>query len=82
MTDDVLEFNEILERVTSMPVQTRVRLVERVLATVTEELMELNKTPRQSAYGALAHLGKAPTSEEIDQVRREMMGNFTHEEIG
>jgi len=32
--------------------------------------------PYRDFYGALAHLGKAPSAEEIDEVRREMWAGF------
>jgi hypothetical protein len=81
MTDDVPEFDEILERVTSMPLQTRVRFVERVQATVDRDLAEQDDTPKQSFYGIAADLGSAPSAEDIDDVRREVWANFPREDI-
>ena len=37
--------------------------------------------PRRSLYGILAHLGPAPSAEEIDQARAEAWANFPREDI-
>lgn len=36
---------------------------------------------RRSSYGALAHLGPAPSAEDIDEARREAWANFPREDI-
>ena len=36
---------------------------------------------RRSSYGALAHLGPAPSAEEIDAVRREVWASFPRDDI-
>lgn len=33
-------------------------------------------TAKDTLYGALAHLGSAPSSEDIDEMRREAWANF------
>jgi hypothetical protein len=79
MTDNVLEFDEILERVTSMPLQTRVRLVERVLASVDRDLEDRESAPKRSLYGLWS--GVSISAEEIDEARQEMWANFPREDI-
>ncbi len=37
--------------------------------------------PRESLYGIAAHLGPAPSAEEIDEARREMWANFPRDDI-
>ena len=37
--------------------------------------------PRESLYGIAAHLGPAPSAEEIDEARREAWANFPGEAI-
>lgn len=37
--------------------------------------------PRKSMLGILAHLGSAPSAEDIDEVRREVWKNFPREDI-
>ena len=36
---------------------------------------------RRSSYGILAHLGPAPSAEDIDEVRREMWANFPRDDV-
>lgn len=38
-------------------------------------------TPASSLYGVLAPLGQAPSAEDIDEVRREMWGNFPRDDV-
>ena len=37
--------------------------------------------PRESLYGIAAHLGPAPSAEEIDEARRDAWANFPREGI-
>ncbi len=37
--------------------------------------------PRESLYGIAAHLGPAPSAEEIDEARREAWANFPRDDI-
>jgi hypothetical protein len=37
--------------------------------------------PRKSVEGLLAHTGGSVSEEDIDEARREMWGNFPHEDI-
>jgi hypothetical protein len=40
-----------------------------------------HKTPTKSCLGALAHLGSAPSAEEIDRNRAEMFSSFGRDDI-
>jgi hypothetical protein len=54
----------------------KVRLVEQVMATLEQELKTAQpKKPSRSLLGVLAEYAPAPSSEEIDEARREMWGN-------
>ncbi len=37
--------------------------------------------PRESLYGIAAHLGPAPSAEDIDEARREAWANFPRDDI-
>ncbi len=50
----------------------KVRLMEQVASTLEHELAGNDVKPLPSLYGSLADLGKAPSAEEIDEVRREI----------
>lgn len=64
------------------PVQ-RIRLVERVLRTLEQDLS--GRSARIQAWtplrGALADLGPAPSEEEIDAARRDAWSNFPHDDV-
>jgi hypothetical protein len=46
-----------------------------------EELAASESAPKHtSSYGALKHLGPAPSVEDIDEVRREMWAGFAEDE--
>ena len=49
------------------------KAVETLLTSVDSS--EAPRKPKKFALGALKHLGKAPSAEDIDQIRREMLGN-------
>lgn len=60
----------------------KVRLVEQVMASLEQDLQEAQpKRSRRSLLGVLAEYAPAPSTEEIDQARREMWGNFPREDI-
>ena len=40
-----------------------------------------HREPRESLYGIAAHLGPAPSAEDIDEVRREMWSNFARDDL-
>lgn len=55
------------------------RLIERLTSGIITVLGAEKKTPRPSLYGILAHLGPAPSAEDIDEMRREAFANFPRE---
>ncbi len=61
----------------------RARLIERMASTLTGELVATpaKKTPKRSLRGILAEFGPAPSAEDINEVRREMLANFPREDI-
>jgi len=64
----------IAQAITLSPLE-KVRLVEEVMATLEHDLKGSDQQPRRSLLGVLAHLGPAPSAEDIDEARREMWGN-------
>ncbi|MCQ3928873.1 MAG: hypothetical protein DPW16_00310 [Chloroflexi bacterium] len=54
----------------------KLRLLENIIAMLKIQGESSGKlTARDTLYGALAHLGPAPSSEDIDEVRREIWTN-------
>ncbi|MDQ2808793.1 MAG: hypothetical protein M3Z04_18100 [Chloroflexota bacterium] len=59
----------------------KMRLISQLAASVEDTLVSSAPAPRRSLLGALAHLGPAPSAEEIDEARREAWGNSPKEDI-
>jgi hypothetical protein len=74
------QFEELVDAVLRLTPIEKVRLVERVVSTLEKDL-SIEKTPKRSLLGLWADLGAAPSSEDIDEARREMWGNFPREDI-
>lgn len=79
MTD--ISFDEIVTLAENLPPLEKVRLVERVMATLEQQLTTAQNQPLKSAYGLWADLNIDISANEIDEVRREMWGNFPREDI-
>ncbi|MBI2760069.1 MAG: hypothetical protein HYX51_01420 [Chloroflexi bacterium] len=57
----------------------KVRLIERLAFRLRLEIANLptgREAPPPTYFGVLAHLGPAPSAEEIDEARREMWGEW------
>ena len=60
----------------------RLRLIERMVPGIQRSIPDVSLSkPRVSSLGMLAHLGSAPSEEDIDEVRREMLAGFGEGEI-
>ncbi len=74
-------FEEILKLVEQLTPLEKVRLIERVAPDIERELATGERKPSVSLLGTLKDLGPAPTTEEIDESRREMLANFPRDDI-
>ena len=79
MTD--ISFDEIVTLAENLPPLEKVRLVERVMATLEQQLTATQNQPLKSAYGLWADLNVNISEEDIAEARREMWGNFPREDI-
>lgn len=79
MSENVTQYNQIFDLAQRLPVDERVRLAKQLLETVERDLPA--KPAGRSLYGILAEFGPAPSAEDIDEVRREMLANFPREDI-
>ena len=61
----------------------KVQLVEKIMRVLEKELATAPEAsqPRRSLYGMLAHLGPAPSAEEIDEARAEAWANFPRDDV-
>lgn len=60
----------------------KVRLMEKLASSLEGDLQPEVKKPRKSLYGLWADLKVDVSAEDIDEIRREMWGNFPREDIG
>ena len=78
-----MSFDQVLELAKRLQPADQARLVEQLAPVLVEALTatEAKPKPRRSLLGILAHLGSAPSAEEIDEARREAWANFPREDI-
>lgn len=76
----IVTFEDILERARQLPPADRARLIEQLAITIKRDLAATSRR-RPPLYGRFAHLGPAPSAEEIDEARREAWANFPREDI-
>jgi hypothetical protein len=68
------------ELIQTLTPRDKLRLIDELVQQVLREYPSTG-TPSKSFYGALKHLGPAPSAEEIDEARREAWANFPREDI-
>jgi hypothetical protein len=76
-----VSLDEVVVQALQLSALDKVRLIERVVAVLEQDLAAPEGAPLLSAHGILAHLGPAPSAEEIDEARREAWGTFPREDI-
>lgn len=79
-----LSFDQVSGLVASLSEEDKVRLIGELSRQILEARPDPQvpgKRPYRSLWGALKHLGPAPSAEEIDEVRREVWKNFPREDV-
>lgn len=77
MTINMSSVDKIYTQAVSLPLIEKVRLMERLMADLEQEITQGEFTkPLPSWRGLCADLGSAPSAEEIDAVRQEVWGTF------
>jgi len=79
MAEGTLSYETVYTLAMQLSRAERARLIAQIAPTLVEGP---DKQPKKSSYGALADLKLDISSEDIDQARREMWGNFPREDIG
>lgn len=79
MSDVMLE--QVVELALQLSPVDKVRLLERIASTLKADVESSAKKPLETFEGALAHLGPAPSDEDIAEVRHEMWDNFPREDV-
>ncbi len=73
--------DQILDLTQRLSSRDKLRLIDSLARQLLQEAEPTHPTPRPSLRGALAHLGPAPSAEDIDEARREAWANFPREDI-
>lgn len=81
MVEKTSELEQAVALALTLSPLDRVRLVRQVMATLEADLQAARRKPRKSLLGVLAGSGPAPSAEDIDEMRREMLRNFPREDI-
>ena len=70
MDPDALSYEDIARLALQLPPADKIRLIERLAYRLKYDHSGTASTRKRPALGALAHLGPAPSAEDIDQARR------------
>jgi hypothetical protein len=69
----MMTIDEIRQAVHQLTPQEKAQIISELAADLaTQQQPASAPQPKRDFYGALAHLGKAPSAEDIDEVRREV----------
>ncbi len=74
-------FEQVRDLSEHLSPRDKLRLIEELVQQLLRELPASTKKPSPSLWGALAHLGPAPSAEDIDEMRSEAWANFPREDI-
>lgn len=74
-------FEDVLKLAEHLTPLEKVRLIKRLAPDIERELASGERKPGVSLFGILKDHGPAPTEEEIDESRREMLANFPRDDI-
>ena len=72
----MMTIDEIRAAAHQLSTQEKAQLINELVADLAQNPTASGPQPKRDFYGALAHLGTAPSAKEIDEVRREMWANF------
>jgi hypothetical protein len=74
MNKNNLTLEEVMAATSQMSPLEKARLIEHLASGLEQDMSGTKPHPRRSLYGICADLGKAPSSQDIDQARREVWG--------
>ncbi len=78
--EEAVSYDEVVKLAMKLSPLERLKLIERLAYLLKYDVRNgPPPEPRRSLLGALAHLGQAPSAEEIDQNRREMLAGYSQE---
>ena len=71
-----MSFDEIVPIIRGLSAEDQIRLIDVLARQLLERTAAAPAVSPPSLFGALGHLGRAPTAEEIDEARREAWAQF------
>lgn len=77
--DQPITVEQVLELTKQLPLQEKVRLIERITPQINRDLRTIRRKSRKSLRGMWR--GINVTREDIDEARREMWANFPRGDI-
>ena len=80
-TTEIVAFDQVVELSKRLSSRDKLRLIDMLVQQLLHESNLSQPISRPSLWGALAHLGPAPSAEEIDEARREAWAHFPREDI-
>jgi hypothetical protein len=80
MTDTTTLLDTILAQARDLSPLDKIRLIERLMPQLEQDFTQTGPTTTRSLLGIAEDLGPAPSTEEIDEARREAWGSFASEE--
>lgn len=76
-----MTLEQIIEQAKQLTPWEKMRLIQAISPDIQAALIKPEIKPRRSLLGICASLGKAPSAEEIDQIRQEIWSSFEREDI-
>jgi|TARA_B100000315_G_C14019727_1_gene338268 hypothetical protein len=78
MTAEEVSLKKVLQLARKLSPLDKVKLLEQMIPDLEAHLRssEASSHPLRSVYGLCADLGPAPSSEDIDDMRRDVFGDF------
>jgi hypothetical protein len=77
----VLPLENVLSLADQLSIEDKIQLIEALAASLKRDIQPKERQPLPSVFGLLADLGSGPSTEDIDDARREIWGNFPREDI-
>lgn len=78
---ETVTLQDVVEMAGRLSLLDKVRLIERITPEIERGLESTLPTPKRSLWGVCAHLGAAPSAEDINKTRGEVWANFPREDI-
>jgi hypothetical protein len=81
MPDKTPTLDEMIERAKQLSTLDKLHLIEELIRDVRATIGQAPPAPFKSLYGTLADLGTAPSAEDLEETRREMLHNFPRDDV-